>query len=54
MCGTKTRAGLLGLDANTVYGDCESSKNQEKLDSFLKIAHKAGKSVGIVTTTRFA
>ena len=52
MCGAKTRAGVVGLDGRALYANCKSVHRDQELDSFLKIAHKAGKSVGIVTTTR--
>ena len=42
-------AGVLGLNGNAV--DCETSKGSE-LETILKWAHWAGKSTGIVTTTR--
>jgi alkaline phosphatase len=45
----KTRIGVIGLDGQAT--DCASSRNS-KLDSVLKWAHFAGKSTGIVTTTR--
>ena len=52
LSGVKTRAGIVGYDGNAVFCDCNSTKEAKKLDSILKLAHKAGKSVGIVTTTR--
>ena len=52
MCGAKTRAGVVGLDGRALYANCKSVNRNQELQSFLKIAHKAGKSVGIVTTTR--
>ena len=42
---------MIGLDGKTVYEDCESSKNS-KIDSIARWAHDAGKSVGMITTTR--
>ncbi len=51
LCGIKTRAGIIGLNGHAKYKNCNSSLNA-KVDSILKWAHKAGKSVGIVTTTR--
>ena len=41
--------GVIGLDGRA--SDCPSSKNAE-VESILKWAHFAGKSTGIVTTTR--
>jgi alkaline phosphatase len=51
LSGVKTRIGVVGLDGKTIYGDCKSSKFS-KIESIAKWAHDAGKSVGIVTTTR--
>ncbi|KAG8569558.1 hypothetical protein GDO81_014458 [Engystomops pustulosus] len=51
LCGVKTNRGVLGLSAATKLGDCNSSKGNE-VDSILKWAKAAGKSVGVVTTTR--
>jgi alkaline phosphatase len=51
LCGVKTRIGLIGVDGKTIFGNCKSSKNS-KIHSIVKWAHDAGKSVGIVTTTR--
>ena len=47
--GVKTRIGFIGLDGRAT--DCPTSKNSQ-LESILKWAHFAGKSTGIVTTTR--
>ena len=47
--GIKTRIGVIGLDGRA--SDCPSSRNSE-VESILKWAHFAGKSTGIVTTTR--
>lgn len=49
LTGVKTRIGAIGVDGRAF--DCPSTLTS-KLDSILKWAHKAGKSVGIVTTTR--
>lgn len=51
LTGVKTRIGVIGLDGRTIYDNCESSKGAE-IDSIVKWAHDAGKSVGVVTTTR--
>ncbi len=51
LCGVKTRIGVIGVDGKTIFNNCKSSKGSE-LDSIVKWAHDAGKSVGIVTTTR--
>lgn len=34
-----------------MFGNCTSARNTE-VDSILQWAHQAGKSVGIITTTR--
>jgi alkaline phosphatase len=47
----KTRIGVIGLDGHAVLGDCKSSKGAE-INSILDWAYQAGKSVGIVTSTR--
>ena len=51
MAGVKTRIGVIGHDGRAILDNCTSSLNN-KIDSILQWAHKAGKSVGIVTTTR--
>lgn len=51
LCGVKARAGTIGLNGFARFNDCKSSLNA-KVDSILKWAHRAGKSVGVVTTTR--
>jgi alkaline phosphatase len=51
LTGVKTRIGVIGVDGTAIYGNCKSSLNAN-LDSILQWAYKAGKSTGIVTTTR--
>ena len=51
LSGVKTRIGVIGLDGHAVFGDCKSSKGAE-INSILDWAHRAGKSVGVVTNTR--
>jgi alkaline phosphatase len=51
LAGVKTRIGVIGHDGRAILGNCTSSLNN-KIDSILQWAHRAGKSVGIVTTTR--
>ena len=51
LTGVKTRIGAIGVDGRAV--DCATTQNS-KLDSVLKWAHKAGKSVGFVTTARIS
>ncbi|CAN9500964.1 unnamed protein product [Ophioblennius macclurei] len=50
-CGVKANYGTLGLTAAAPRANCEASKGHE-VTSVLHRAKKAGKSVGIVTTTR--
>ncbi|RNA02319.1 alkaline tissue-nonspecific isozyme [Brachionus plicatilis] len=47
--GVKTRIRAIGVDGNAI--DCKTIE-KSKLESILDWAHYAGKSVGIVTTTR--
>jgi alkaline phosphatase len=47
--GVKTRIGALGVDGRAV--DCPTTLGAE-VDSLIQWAHNAGKSTGIVTTTR--
>lgn len=49
LSGVKTRIGVIGVDGRAY--DCKTSLNSH-VDSILQWAYKAGKSVGIVTTTR--
>ncbi|NXV29116.1 PPBI1 phosphatase, partial [Rissa tridactyla] len=51
LCGVKANAKTLGLSGAAVYGKCRTSFGNE-VDSILHRARLAGKSVGIVTTTR--
>ncbi|KAM4651230.1 alkaline phosphatase-like [Discoglossus pictus] len=51
LCGVKANEGTVGVNAATVRGHCNTTKGNE-VDSILKWAKKAGKSVGVVTTTR--
>ncbi|XP_031757355.1 alkaline phosphatase, intestinal, gene 2 isoform X1 [Xenopus tropicalis] len=51
LCGVKANSGTLGVSAAAIYGNCVSSKGNE-VTSILHRAKLAGKSVGIVTTTR--
>ncbi|NXI38542.1 PPBI1 phosphatase, partial [Galbula dea] len=51
LCGVKTNAKTLGLSGEAVYGKCRTTFGNE-VDSILHQARLAGKSVGIVTTTR--
>ncbi|XP_040469508.1 intestinal-type alkaline phosphatase-like [Falco naumanni] len=51
LCGVKTNAKTLGLSGAAVYGKCRTAFGNE-VDSVLHRARLAGKSVGIVTTTR--
>ncbi|XP_056419204.1 intestinal-type alkaline phosphatase 1-like [Hyla sarda] len=51
LCGVKGNSGTLGVSAAAKYGVCETANGNE-VKSILYRAKKAGKSVGIVTTTR--
>ncbi|NXC47444.1 PPBI phosphatase, partial [Penelope pileata] len=51
LCGVKANAKTLGLSGAAVYGKCRTTFGNE-VDSILHRARQAGKSVGIVTTTR--
>lgn len=51
LCGVKANAKTLGLSGAAVYGKCRTTFGNE-VDSILHRAKLAGKSVGIVTTTR--
>jgi len=49
--GVKTDIGVLGIDEDVVYGECDSARGHE-LTTILELAELAGRSTGIVTTTR--
>lgn len=49
--GVKTRAGVIGIGAAAARGDCAAALDN-RLDSLGHLAVRAGKAVGIVTTTR--
>ncbi|KAJ6656760.1 hypothetical protein lerEdw1_003091 [Lerista edwardsae] len=51
LCGVKANEGTLGVSAAVTRSHCNTTKNNE-VTSILKWAKEAGKSVGIVTTTR--
>ncbi|XP_021249263.1 alkaline phosphatase, placental-like isoform X2 [Numida meleagris] len=51
LCGVKANAKTVGLSGAAVYGKCRTALGNE-VDSILHRARLAGKSVGIVTTTR--
>ncbi|XP_043926613.1 intestinal-type alkaline phosphatase-like [Protopterus annectens] len=51
LCGVKGNYGTIGLNAKAKRYQCSTSKGNE-VTSILKRAKDAGKSVGIVTTTR--
>ncbi|KAL2096290.1 hypothetical protein ACEWY4_008438 [Coilia grayii] len=51
LCGVKSNLNVVGLSAASRNGVCRSQKGNE-VTSILKWAKDAGKSVGIVTTTR--
>ncbi|NWU70637.1 PPBI phosphatase, partial [Pterocles burchelli] len=51
LCGVKANYGTIGLSAAARYSQCNTTAGNEVI-SVLQRAHKAGKAVGIVTTTR--
>lgn len=51
LCGVKANEGTVGVSAAAVRGQCNTTQGNE-VTSILKWAKDAGKSVGIVTTTR--
>uniref|UniRef100_A0A8D0DZ35 Alkaline phosphatase n=1 Tax=Salvator merianae TaxID=96440 RepID=A0A8D0DZ35_SALMN len=51
LCGVKGNYQTIGLSAAARHGQCNTTVGNE-VDSVLKRAWKAGKSVGVVTTTR--
>lgn len=51
LCGVKANEGTVGVNAAAVRGQCNTTKDNE-VNSILKWAKDAGKSVGVVTTTR--
>ncbi|XP_006171232.1 intestinal-type alkaline phosphatase [Tupaia chinensis] len=51
LCGVKANYGTIGLSAAARFGQCETARGHEVL-SVMHRAKKAGKSVGVVTTTR--
>ncbi|KAI4878349.1 hypothetical protein NFI96_033698 [Prochilodus magdalenae] len=51
LCGVKANEGTLGVSAAAVRGQCNTTQGNE-VTSILRWAKDAGKSVGIVTTTR--
>ncbi|CAH1406610.1 unnamed protein product [Nezara viridula] len=51
--GVKNNHGMLGVDATVNENDCEASLREEaRLKTIGQLAQEAGKSTGIVTTTR--
>ncbi|XP_060573871.1 alkaline phosphatase-like isoform X2 [Ruditapes philippinarum] len=50
--GIKTNFGLIGCDARARRGKCASMSEETKLKTILHWSQQAGKSVGLVTTTR--
>ncbi|GAB1608206.1 alkaline phosphatase, tissue-nonspecific isozyme-like [Argonauta hians] len=52
LTGVKTNNGLIGLDGRVKYGVCNSKVKTARVRSILDLALDAGKSVGIVTSTR--
>ncbi|XP_074647647.1 alkaline phosphatase-like [Tubulanus polymorphus] len=52
LCGFKTKYGVLGVDDTVERGKCSTLDPNNKFHSILKWAKDAGKSVGMVTTTK--
>ncbi|XP_067619437.1 membrane-bound alkaline phosphatase-like [Eurosta solidaginis] len=53
LCGVKTNGGTIGVDANIERTDCNTTLNTKNyVHSIAKWALDAGKSAGVVTTTR--
>ncbi|RNA08725.1 alkaline phosphatase-like, partial [Brachionus plicatilis] len=52
LTGVKTRVGMIGLSGQAKIRECSPELENYKVKSILKWAKEAGKSVGIVTTTR--
>ncbi|VDN97074.1 unnamed protein product [Rodentolepis nana] len=50
--GTKTTTGVIGLTGDVRPKECREYKEEEKIDSVLKAAIRAGKATGLVTTSR--
>ncbi|XP_041126358.1 alkaline phosphatase-like isoform X2 [Polyodon spathula] len=50
LCGVKTNKLTVGLSANAIYDQCNTTAGNE-VPSILRWAKEAGKSVGLVTTT---
>jgi len=51
MSGVKTDAGVLGVDADIIRGDCSSTAGNE-MTTALELAEIAGKATGIISTAR--
>ncbi|XP_078683100.1 alkaline phosphatase-like [Branchiostoma floridae x Branchiostoma belcheri] len=51
LCGVKAAYATVGVDGRALVKDCASSKGAE-VPSILAVAESAGKSTGVVTTTR--
>ncbi|KAM5132516.1 alkaline phosphatase, tissue-nonspecific isozyme isoform 1-T2 [Mantella aurantiaca] len=51
LCGVKANEGTVGVNAAVVRGQCNTTMGNE-VESIMKWAKDAGKSVGVVTTTR--
>ncbi|XP_075046347.1 alkaline phosphatase, tissue-nonspecific isozyme [Mixophyes fleayi] len=51
LCGVKANEGTVGVTAAAVRGQCNTTQGNE-VQSILRWAKDAGKSVGVVTTTR--
>lgn len=53
LTGVKANLGVLGLDARINMSDQDCAKMREsEVHSIMDMARRAGKSIGVVTTTR--
>lgn len=51
MTGIKTKGGVIGVNQFVERGNCKSAQGKQ-LETLLELAEKAGRSTGVVTTTR--
>ncbi|VDO15581.1 unnamed protein product, partial [Rodentolepis nana] len=52
LTGTKTRTAMIGVTGEVFYKECKMYSDEEKTESVLTAAQKAGKWTGIVTSSR--
>jgi len=51
MSGIKTRQGVLGVDQNVTYNNCQSAKGK-RVATYLEVAEAIGMATGVVSTAR--